>query len=132
MNNGRHLGRVAMTADMHVECRGVRPQQVIVDGGDLKAAFDQLEHHRIDFGLEQHEVAHNHGFPMHRFERNPAAKRQCRLDGDAVERHREIGARKAIAMHVARNGRLPAERIVDLLPVDFLRGRAGRKRGREN
>ena len=42
MNNGCHLGWVAMTADMHVECRAVLPQQVIVDGGNLKPAFDQF------------------------------------------------------------------------------------------
>ena len=38
---------------------------------------------------------------MHRHERHPAAKRKGRLDGDAVERHVEIGARKAVAMDVA-------------------------------
>ena len=109
-----------MAANMQVEGLGVRPQQVIVDRGDLKTAFDQLEHHGIDLGLEQHEVAHDHGFPVHRLERKPAAKCQRRLDGDAVERHGEIGTRKAIAVHITRHGWLSAERVVDLLPVDFL------------
>ena len=105
-NDGRHLGRVTMAADMHVEGRGARPQQVIVHGGDLEPAFDQLEHDRIDFAFKQHEVAHHHGFAMHRFERDPAAERQRRLDGDAIERHREIGARKAVA--IARHPRRQA------------------------
>ena len=61
--------------------------------GDLEAAFEQLRHDRIDLGLQQHEVAHHHGAIMHRLERDPAAERQRRLDGDAVERHGEIGTR---------------------------------------
>ena len=117
---------------MQVEGLGVRPQQVIVDRGHLKAAFDQLEHHGIDLGFEQHEVAHDHGFPVHRLERKPAAKCQRRLDGDAVERHGEIGTRKAIAVHITRHGRLSAECVVDLLPVDFLCTRGCDQHGQEH
>lgn len=58
---------------------------------------------------------------MRRLERDPAAERQRGLDGHAVERHRKIGAREAVAMHVAGGGRLAAERFIDLLPVDVLR-----------
>src|SRR5665811_1683513 len=32
-NNGGHFGRIAVAADMHVEGRGTRPQQVVMDGG---------------------------------------------------------------------------------------------------
>ena len=71
-------------------------------------------HDRIDLGLEQHEVAHHHRAAMRRLERDPAAERERRLDGDAVERHGEIGARKAVAMDIAGHGRLSAERSVDL------------------
>ena len=119
-DGGGHLDGIAVAADMHVERRGARAQQVIVNGGDLEPALDQLRHDRIDLGFQQHEVAHHHGLAMHRLERDPAAERQRRLDGDAVERHGEIGARKSIAMHVAGDGRLPAEDLVDLLPVDCL------------
>jgi hypothetical protein len=101
-----------------------------MDGGDLEAAFDQLKHDRIDLALQQHEVAHCHGTPVCRLERNPAAKCQRRLDGDAIERHGEIGTREAIAMHVTRHGGLPPERVINLLPVDFLRVRVGGKRSR--
>ena len=121
-----------MAADMHVERRGAGAQQVIVHGGDLEAAFDQLEHHRIDLGLQQHEIAHDHGAAMRRLERDPAAKRQRRLDGDAVERHGQIGARKAVAVHVLRHDGFSAERVVDFLPVDRLCMRATGKRGNEN
>ena len=72
---------------MHVEGRGIGAQQMVVDGGDLKPAFDQLGHDRIDFGFKQHEVAHNHRAAMRWLERNPAAERQRRFDGDAIERH---------------------------------------------
>ena len=46
MDRGRHPGRIAVAADMHVERRGAGAQQMIVHGGDLEAALDQLEHHR--------------------------------------------------------------------------------------
>ena len=72
---------------MHVESRGVGAQQMIVDRRDVEAALDQLGHDRIDFGLQQHEIAHHHGTAMRGLECDPAAKRERRLDGDAVERH---------------------------------------------
>ena len=55
-----------MTADMHVERQGAAAQDVIMHRGDLEAARDQLGHDRIDLGLEQHEVAHDHGATAHR------------------------------------------------------------------
>src|SRR5262249_9621 len=50
----------------------------------------------------------------------PAAERQGRLDGDAVERHREVGAGKSVAVNVAGDGGASSDRFIDLLPVDFL------------
>ena len=58
MDRGRQLDGIAMAADMHVEGRRAGAQQMIVDGGDLEAACDHLGHHRVDLGLQQHEVAH--------------------------------------------------------------------------
>ena len=86
MDRGCHFDRVAVPADVHVEGRRVGAQQMIVDRGDVEAALDQLGHHRIDLGLQQHQIAHHHGAAMHRLERDPAAEREGRLDGDAVER----------------------------------------------
>ena len=114
-----------MPADMHVEGQGRAAQHVIMYRGDLEAVLDQLGHDRIDLGLEQHEIAHHHGPAVHRLERRPAAQRQCRPDGDAIERHLQVGARKAVAMNVARHGGGSSQRLVDLLPVDLL-GAGGR------
>jgi hypothetical protein len=132
MDHGSHLGRVAMAADVHIEGSRAGTQQMIVHGGDLQAAFDHLQHDGVDLALEQDEIAHHHGFPMHRLERDPTAERQARFDVYAVKRHGEVAARKAIAAHVTRNRRFPAERVVDLLPVDFLRVSGGHERFREN
>ena len=44
----------------------------------------------------------------------------------------QIGARKAVAVHVARYGWLPSEGVIDLLPVDFLSDRGVREGGRED
>ena len=114
---------------MHVEGQGTAAQDVIVHGGDLEAVLDQLGHDRIDLGLEQHEIAHHHRAAVHRLERRPAAERQCRPDGDAIERHLQVGARKAVAMNVAGHGGGASQRFVDLLPVDLL-GAGGRAHGR--
>src|SRR5262249_3361024 len=57
---------------------------------------------------------------MRGLERGPAAERQGRLDGDAVERHREVGTRKSVAMNVAGDGGASSDRFVDLLPIDLL------------
>ena len=63
-----------MAPDVHVERRRARAQQVIMHGGDLEAALDQLGHDRVDLGVEQHEVAHRHGSPVCWLERDPAAE----------------------------------------------------------
>ena len=101
--------------------RGARPQQVIVHSGDLAAILDELEHDRIDLGFEQHQIAHDHDPAMHGLERGPAAERERRADGDAVERDVEIGARKRITVHVpGYGGSVSADGFIDLFPVDLL------------
>ena len=89
-----------MSADVHVECRRIAAQNVIVNGGDLEAVLDQLGHHWVDLGLEQHEVPHHHCAAMRGLECGPAAERQCRPNGDTVKRHLQVAAREAIAVHV--------------------------------
>ena len=108
---------------MHVERRRIAAQHVIVDGGYVEAVLDQLAHHRIDLALGEHQVAHHHDAAMRRLECHPAAERERRLDGDAVERDGEIAARKAVAMNVGGDRGRAAERGVDLLPIDRLRAR---------
>jgi len=44
--------------------------------GDLKTARDRVSHYRIDLGLKQHKVAHDHGVAVPGLERAPAAQRQ--------------------------------------------------------
>jgi hypothetical protein len=115
-----------MASDMHVERRRARTQHMIVHGGYLQPAFNQLEHDRIDLGLQQYEISHRHRTTMGRLERDPAAQRERGLDGDAVKRDREIGARETISVDVTRDdGRLSADGLVDLLPIDLLRSRGG-------
>jgi hypothetical protein len=57
---------------------------------------------------------------MRGLERRPAAERQGRSDGDAVERHREIGAGESVAVNVAGDGGCSSDRFVDFLPIDLL------------
>ena len=54
-------------------------------------------------------------------EGDPTAQSKSRLDRDAVERDVEIGARKSVAVDFTGHGGRPAERGIDLLPIDLLR-----------
>ena len=85
-------------------------------------ALDQFRHHGIDLGFEENEIAHDHCAVMHRLEGHPSAERERRLDRDAVEGHRKIGARKAVSVHVAGDGRLSSKCRINFLPIDFLCG----------
>jgi hypothetical protein len=107
---------------MHVKGRGIAAQHVVVNGGDLKPAFDQPGEHRIDLGFEQHQVAHRHNAAMGGLHGDPAAERQSRFDGDAVQGHGQISARKAVAVYIAGNRRgFAAEGGIDFIPIDLLR-----------
>jgi hypothetical protein len=57
----------------------------------------------------------------------PAAQSQRRSDGDAVERHGKVAARKAVPVHVTRYGSAPSYRFIDLFPVDLLGAGGGTK-----
>jgi hypothetical protein len=106
---------------VHVERRRIAAQHVIVDGSDRDAVRDQLGHDRVDFGLEQDEIAHHHRAAVSRLECRPAAERQRRPDRDAVKRHLQVAARKSVAMNIAGDDRGGSpNRFVHLLPVDFL------------
>src|SRR3954467_15027816 len=65
---------------------------------------------------------------MRWLECNPATQRQGWPDSDAIERHVQIGARKAVAVNIARDRSLSAKRRIDLGPVNVLRvGRCGKR-----
>src|SRR6516165_10175545 len=58
---------------------------------------------------------------MYRFERSPTTERQRWADGDAVESHVEIGARKSVAVYVAGyDGGASADCFIDFFPIDLL------------
>ena len=91
---------VAMTVHVHVERRRLRTQQMIVQGRHRDAAREQLRHHRVDLILGEHEIAHHHRGVAFRLEREPAAECEGRQQRHAIDRHMQIGAREAVAMHV--------------------------------
>src|SRR3989440_10418752 len=100
-DRARQLGWITVAADMHVECRRVATKDMIVDRRDLQAILNQHGHDGVDLGLEKHEVAHHHRSLMRGLHRDPAAEREGGFDRDAVDRHRQIGAREAVSMNVA-------------------------------
>ncbi len=110
-----------MSADMHVERQRFGAQQVIVNRGDLHAAFEQLGHDWVNLALEQHQVTHRHGHVItHRLEGDPSDERKGRPDRHAVERHLEIRTGEAIAMNGAADRARPSKNPVDLGPIDAL------------
>ena len=86
---------------MHVERRRIAAQHVIVDGGDLDPVLDQLGHHRIDFGLEQDEVAHDHRLVANLLERRVGAEGKPCFHRDTLHRDGEVSARHADPEDVA-------------------------------
>jgi len=93
-----------MPGDVHIHGVGCVPQQMVVERGDLDSAGDKLGHHRIHFGIGEHQIAHDHRLtPAMRYERQPGAERQRRFQGHAVEHHMQVAARQADAIDTARH-----------------------------
>jgi hypothetical protein len=65
-------------------------------------------------------TAHHHCPVMARFERDPAAKRECRFDLDTIKRHTQIASREAVAMNISGHHCRPSQRVINFLPIDFL------------
>ena len=106
-----------MTSDMHVERRRRSSQNVIVDCCDVETAIEQFGHHGSDFGLQQHQIAHHHGFAMHRREGDPTTQGKRRLDSYAFEDNFEIGPGETVAMNLTRNGSRFTERRINFFPI---------------
>jgi hypothetical protein len=91
---------------------------VIVERGDVDAAFFELLHHRVHLLLQQDEIAHHHRTIADRLEGEPAAKRKASLQRDAIEAHLQIRARQSHAVDTASlDGARLAERLADRVPV---------------
>jgi hypothetical protein len=73
--------------------------------------------------------SHHHGLiAVHRHEREKAAEREVWIDGDTIERHMQVGARKFVIMHRPAGRAGSAEDAIDLRPIDRLRmDTAGRR-----
>src|SRR5262245_53482461 len=117
VNSACHFGRIPMPANMHIESRWGRAQQVVVDCRYLNPAGGQLGHHWIDVGFEEQETTQDDDDAIRRFECHPTSKGQCRFDGDADERYGEVSAGKTITVNVTRDGGLSAKRRINLLPI---------------
>ena len=100
-NETRELSRVAGPCDMHVKRRRIGAQQMVVQGGHLKALRQQLAHHRIDLGFGEDQIAHHHGFVAHRLEGHPAAEGEAGFERHSVERDIEVATGQPVAMDVA-------------------------------
>ena len=120
MQGGRKPHGIAMAENMHIEGRGLCAQKMIMERGDLDAAFGKLGHHRRDLRFGQHEITHHHGGVAIRPEGEPGAEREARFELDAIQRHMQIGARQADAIDAAGHFRAGfAQRRGDLAPVHF-------------
>ena len=129
-DHARHFYGVTVTADMHVEGCRRGTQHVIVYSRDVEPALEQLCHDRRDFGLQQHQVAHHHGFAMRRRECDPTSECKRGLNGHSVERHMQIGTRQSVAVDLSGNRGSLAQSGIDIFPIDFGGfGYRGQRRG---
>src|SRR5262249_41377481 len=101
--------------------------EVIVNSRHFKATGKKAGHHRSDFLIEQHQVAHEHRAVTRLLEGGVRSQRETGLDGYALDRDVEIRARHADAIDVAglHLTRL-AQRLLDSLPVRIGRPDASR------
>src|SRR6266576_1579553 len=109
-----------MAADMHVKGLWIGAQQMVVNCGDLDALVEQLGHDRIDFGFEQHQVAHHHCAAGRRLECDPATESECGPDCNTIDSHLKIGSREAVAVNLTGDGARLSQCCIDLRPVDLL------------
>src|SRR5262249_21612998 len=128
MERVREFYGIAMPADVHVEGKRLRTQNVVVDGGDFESVLDRRCHYRSDLALKQNEITHHHRAAMRRLECCPSAKRKRGFYSYAIERDRKIGPRKTITMYIARHRGLSTKGTIDFLPVDFLGVRQSRSK----
>ena len=127
----RELDGVAAALVVHVHDVRRHLVEVVVHRRHLEAAGEEPRHHRRHLLIEQHEIAHDHRLVADLLERRVGAEREARLDGDALDRHGQVGARHPDAEDVA-GLELPglAERLLDQLPVGI--GGAGHAGDREH
>jgi hypothetical protein len=95
--------RVAETEHVHIHREGLVAQKVIVERGDLDAAFLELLHDRANLLARQHEVPHRHSARPHFLEGEPRAQSKSRLQLDPIERRLDVGSGKADAIDPARS-----------------------------
>ena len=135
MEGLRQLHGIAVAHHVHVHGRGLGAQQVIMERGDIDAAFFELLHHGVHLVLQQDEIAHHHRCIVDRLEGQPTTEREAGFERDTVEAHLQIRARQADAVDAAGLYRAGfAERLADGVPVGLggERRRGERRRKRES
>src|SRR5262249_13384488 len=93
-----HLHRITVTAVVHVHHVRRNLVEVIVNSRHFKATGKKAGHHRSDFLIEQHQVAHEHRAVTRLLEGGVRSQRETGLDGYALDRDVEIRARHADAI----------------------------------
>jgi len=107
-----------MPADMHVEGRGRRAKNVVVDAVISRPPSSSLVITGVISVFEKHEIAHHHRLAPHRRKRDPAAQRQGRFD--RPHRQASPSGRIAAGRNDAHRPTPPpiSRASVNLLPID--------------
>ena len=120
-----------MAVEVDVEDARRLSEEMVVHGQDLEASGLQLSDDRIDFGVEERQIAHRDRLVGRRglLEGGPRAERERGLDGNAVHRHAQVRSGPSEPVDVAGHvlARLP-EDPVHGVPASRLRLSGGRQR----
>ena len=86
--------------------------------GHLEPAPEETSHHALHFLVEEHKVSHHRDLVPDLLERGVGSEREARLDGDALDRDGEVGARHPDPKDVAglQLARL-TQRLLDRFPI---------------
>src|SRR4030095_8642846 len=86
----------ALALDVHKEYSGMIEEEVIVQGGNVQAAFQSYEHSQINFVFEENSIAHDHCFTVRGFSKaSPRGQSHERRHFPAIDGNRDVVAWKA-------------------------------------
>ena len=99
-NGPSWLTFIAQTKDSLWSLDLFRRESILVRSHWVLVVMDVFTRRIIGFGVERAYIAHHHHLTVHRQECRPAAERQRGLDGNAMDRHLQIGSRETVTMNL--------------------------------
>src|SRR5213078_3264652 len=87
----REISRTPMAVHVHVEHPRLVKEEMVVQGRDIESGIEQRRHDRIDFFLEEHQIAHEDLAAVRRLrQRYPPTEPKWRRRRHARDGHLDV------------------------------------------